>query len=387
MATNVVAPDGLGGLERYVRELATARVRMGDRVTVIAKRPEQGAATAIDDGIDVRYYDPPRKSDPLFALKYASTVRAGTRNALNDVLAESRGERVAVHGHYPVPALGLRSVPYLETCHGMVHLEMLPERAGSYRLGAGLRSIAQAGMRRAEVRVFRRAKTVITVSEHMRGLIRELAGPSVEVVVIPCGIDTTRFSPDPARRPAPGPPLLVTARRLVSGKGVAELVRAMPAVIARHPGTRLVVAGDGPLRPELQRGIESLGLSGAVTLAGTLGDDALVDLYRSATLAITPTQQLEPFGLSTAEALASGTPVLVAPSGGGPEVLRRMSDRFVSSDATPAGLAASITDVLGDDELMATARAQARVQVHPELSWPVIAERHTALYESVSFIA
>lgn len=385
MPTNVVAPDGLGGLERYVRELAAARVRAGDRVTVIAKRPESGQGAPPDDGVEVEYYDPPRKSDPLFAVKYSSVVRRGTADALSRIRARSRGERLVVHAHYPVPALAIRGVPYVYTCHGLVHRELLPLRGRSYRLGPGLRAMAAAGMRRAEVRVLGRARTVVTLSDHMREAVRSIAGGELAVEVVGGGVDTERFSP--AGAPASFGPRLVAASRLVEGKGVLELVEAMSLVVGRYPDARLTIAGDGAMRPQLEAAITGLGLDHAVRLAGRLDDPALIDLYRASDLAVSPTQTMEPFGLSTAEAMACGTPSIVTPSGGPEEIVAGLGPRFVTKGSTPAAIAAAIVDLAGDEALVRDSRKAARDLVHPALAWDAVALRHSEFYEGASFSA
>ena len=103
MVTHAVAPDKLGGLERYVRELAATLVRKGHDVTTLSKRtrPEQPSAQTGDDGVRLLRFSTPPKSDPLFVAKYpvsmARSVRRTMLGADYDVL----------HGHYPISMLSL----------------------------------------------------------------------------------------------------------------------------------------------------------------------------------------------------------------------------------------------------------------------------------------
>jgi len=78
MVTNAVAPDKLGGLERYVRELAAALVRQGLQVTVLAKRvrPEHPAREMGADGVAVVRHNVPSKRLRTFALRYPVHVAA-----------------------------------------------------------------------------------------------------------------------------------------------------------------------------------------------------------------------------------------------------------------------------------------------------------------------
>ena len=78
IVTNALAPDKLGGLERYVRELAAGLVRQGVRATVVAKRvdPEHPAREVGPDGVAVVRHDVPSKRLRTFALRYPLQVAA-----------------------------------------------------------------------------------------------------------------------------------------------------------------------------------------------------------------------------------------------------------------------------------------------------------------------
>ncbi|HEX8511296.1 MAG TPA: glycosyltransferase, partial [Propionibacteriaceae bacterium] len=84
MLTNAVAPDKLGGLERYVRELAAALVHKGHEVTTLSKRtdPGQPAAETGDDGVRLLRFPTPPKADPLFVAKYPLTVARAVRRTV-----------------------------------------------------------------------------------------------------------------------------------------------------------------------------------------------------------------------------------------------------------------------------------------------------------------
>ena len=101
--------------------------------------------------------------------------------------------------------------------------------------------------------------------------------PAGRVDVVPNGVDARALA-GPAHavaaaraRFAGDGPLIGFAGRLVYEKGVQHLVHALPRLRDRHPGLRVVIAGDGPYRTELQAQMHRLRLGGAVSFAGFVG--------------------------------------------------------------------------------------------------------------------
>ena len=127
IVTNALAPDKLGGLERYVRELAAGLVRQGMRVTVVAKRvdPDHPARELGPDGVAIVRHDVPSKRLRTFALRYPLQVAAAV---WREVGHPEPG--TVVHAHYAMPALplALAGIPYLYTFHAPVYREALNER-------------------------------------------------------------------------------------------------------------------------------------------------------------------------------------------------------------------------------------------------------------------
>jgi glycosyltransferase involved in cell wall biosynthesis len=133
--------------------------------------------------------------------------------------------------------------------------------------------------------------------------------------IVPAGVDLGRFSPgDP---PAGDGPIVVLCTSAPGDprKRVQDLVAAWPSVVEGSPGAVLRIAGaiDQAAAASLLADLPAE-LRGSVELTGDLRDDDLVDAYRAATVAVSPSVY-EALGLSTLEALACGTPVAGARSG------------------------------------------------------------------------
>lgn len=386
MVTNAVAPDKLGGLERYVRELASALQQRGHRVAILAKRVQDADPLheIAADGVVTGRYRAPSKRNPLFVVAYPVLVARDVRRLLRRLGAP--GHDVIVHVHHPVPAVVpmLLRIPYVYTFHAPVWREILPERHDSYLLPAPVARVGVALFRQLEGLLLRRARLVITLSRFIRDESIALGVDPARHRLVPGGLDVERFTPPPDGRGGDLGPRLFLARRMVDRMGIDQLIEAMPAILDRVPGARLRVAGSGARRERIEALIARLGLGEQVSLLGRIPDADLVEEYRAADLAITPTQELEGFGLSTAEALATGTPVLVTPVGANPELVEGLSELLVSADRTPDALAEAVVRLLEHPDELARVRSGARDHVVPRFGWAAVAERYTELYDEVT---
>jgi glycosyltransferase involved in cell wall biosynthesis len=380
LLTNAITPDKLGGSYRYARELAEGLAIAGVDVVVLTKRlsPEHPAIERSGTGMLISRFDVPPKSHPAYVATYPLAVAKAVRRALRDY------PNAIVHTHYPVPALpvALGSRPFLSTFQAPVHRELLSERQGSYALPAVASRPAVALVRLAERLIARRARRVIVLSEFSRGLLSLLdRRAGAEATVIPGGIDLERFHPGP--RGTDPWPALFTARRLVPRTGVAELIGAMPRIVAAFPHTTLGIAGTGELDRSLRSQIGALDLGESVTLLGRISEDELVRRYQQADLVVLPTQELEGFGLTTAEALACGTPVLGTPAGATPELLAPLDPALVAAGTATDQIADAANALLRDRPRLERLAAVSRERVDPAMGWPSIVARHLEVYESM----
>ncbi len=384
MLTNAVAPDKLGGLERYVRELSAALVRKGIPVTVLAKRIREEDPTdeVGDDGVRIVRHRVPSKSDRTFAARYPFYVAAGVVREIHRM-----GPYGVIHGHYAITTLpaAFMTRPFLYSFHAPVHKELLLEHGDSYLLPEATRTTAVRSLRAAERQVVRRARRTVVVSEFSRAQLGELSSTAAgKSQVIAGGIDTERFSPGQVHRDQwarSAAPLIFTARRLVGRTGVFELVQTMPLLLTHLPKAKLAIAGDGYQRGAIEDEVRRLGIEESVRILGRVNDAELLQWYRNADLSVTPTQMLEGFGLSTGESMAVGTPVLVTPIGANPELVRNLNPLLVAPGRRPADLAQAILGLVEQEGLLKRLRAYTRSQAHPQWSWDHVSDRYLELYE------
>jgi glycosyltransferase involved in cell wall biosynthesis len=143
--------------------------------------------------------------------------------------------------------------------------------------------------------------------------------------------------------------LVVTiAARLVSGKGHADILRALSVVVRDHPAVVLLVAGEGELEGQLRAQVAELNLTGRVRFLGYRRDvPRLLSLSR---VFIHPSLQ-EPCSLSVLEAAAHGVPTVAYADGGTPELVEEGTTGLLVPPGDVEGLARSLAALLGDAAL------------------------------------
>ena len=135
------------------------------------------------------------------------------------------------------------------------------------------------------------------------------------------------------------------------------------------------------LAPTLRRVAGELDLVDRVHFAGFVSELELVDWYRAADLFVLPTIAYEGFGLVTAEALASGVPVVGTPVGATPELLTPLDPRLVASAPDAEALATAVTDAFSFTD--AEFRARCRRYACERFAWErVVGAWEEALVEA-----
>jgi glycogen synthase len=302
------------------------------------------------------------------------------QRAMAQVLREASPDLLASHfALFTWPILDLiRRYPLVVYFHGPGSSETAAEGAGELKRRAG---------HVLERAVYRRAARLITLLRAFAEMLcRSYGIPEGRVRIIPGGVDAQRFavshSPQQARAEFALPndrPIIVTVRRLARRMGLEDLLAAIALIRSRVPDVLLVIAGRGALADSLQARTSELGLHANVRLLGFVSDENLPLLYRAATTSVVPTATLEGFGLVTVESLAAGTPVLVTPVGGLPEVVEYLAPELVLAGTSPAALAEALLPAL-DGRLPLPSAKECQDYVRARFDWPVVAARVRDVY-------
>lgn len=163
---------------------------------------------------------------------------------------------------------------------------------------------------------------------------------------------------------------VLSVARLEKNKRVDLAVRAM-TLLPRH--LKLIVVGDGSHRAAVERAADDEGVGDRVTFAGSVHDDDLVALYRSA-LCLVYVPFDEDYGLATLEAFLAAKPVVTAKDSGGTlEFVRHEENGFVV-DADPSEIAAAIARLDADKSLAASLGSSGR-DLARTISWDTVIDR------------
>jgi glycosyltransferase involved in cell wall biosynthesis len=367
-------------------------VRGGDRVRVLAPHAPGLAGSWIEQGVEVRTfrYAPERfellgygrslHADERMAAAAAAVAPlylAGARRALRKALAADRYD--VVQAHWVVPNLLAAAscsarIPLLVGLHGsdVFMAEKWPLRPW---------------VRRALARV----AGLTSCSPELAQRVQRIGFPASRSAVVPYGVDSELFAPDPARRRVwrerlgipPEAPLLLGVGRMATKKGFHVLLDALPELFAALPGAHVVLAGGGDRLEEFRARAAPFGAR--VHFPGAVLHDTLPDLYRAADLFVLPAVHdakgnVDGLPNVILEAMASGLAVVGSKVSGLPLAVREGVNGWLVEEAGAGDLGRVLPAALGDGERRARYGAASRSRAREEFSWEAVAARYRLAY-------
>jgi L-malate glycosyltransferase len=216
------------------------------------------------------------------------------------------------------------------------------------------------------------------------GLCRNDGFRGGRIEVIDNGIDVDRYAAPPDRADLrrrlgldPARRYVAHVARLFPVKDQATLLRAFARVAPARPDVDLLIAGDGPLRGELEKQAADSGLTGRVRFLGVRSD--VPDLLRSAD-AFALTSVSEAASLTLIEAMAAGLPIVATDVGGNPELVRPDREALLVPRGDDGATAAALGRLLDDRELAARLGSAARARAHEKFRLERTVEAYRRLY-------
>jgi phosphatidyl-myo-inositol dimannoside synthase len=287
-------------------------------------------------------------------------------------------------------------------------------------------------------KAFNGAARVFAVSEHTAGLVARCGVDPERIRVIPNGVEPRRFqdhgartresSPgsvsdshaSPVHTPAgrgialeagaserPGPPLparemmsdtlrsgasgagarlrLLTLARLTPRKGHGQVLEALHLLEDRIPHLVYVIAGGGPLREELARRVQELGLQDKVRFTGEVSEEEKIALLRECDVFVMPNRDIplprggvdtEGFGIVFLEAACCGKPVIGGRAGGVPEAVVPGETGLLVDPEKPREIAEAIHRLWSDPRFAGRLGRAGKDRVEREFDWGKIATRY-----------
>lgn len=291
-----------------------------------------------------------------------------------------RNERFdLIHAHWLIPqgfiaVLGImlsgQSIPLLCTSHG-----------------GDLFALKGRAFQRMKRWVIDRSAALTVVSNAMQKTVVEMGVDLEKVEVIPMGVDLKGlFTPDPCAQRKTDELLFVG--RLVDGKGVDVLFKAMPRLIDQDKDIILSIAGAGPLESELRKLAREMTISTNVNFLGMVKQAQLPDLYRRATLAVLPFKFTkngvqEGFGLVVVEAMGCECPVIAGDLPAIHDSIAHEENGLLVPSGKSEALADTILRALNDPDLRLKLAAEGRKRMVEKFDWEIIAAKYKKLYDKL----
>lgn len=356
-------PFRIGGIATYLDNLV--RCQSGEDVGVVVLRGNEYRSDPGDDDTPARV-----QTVDIDVTRIEGTIldrRQLEALVPREHLLAEQWDILHVHDWYGAVAglamLGRGARALLATAH-------LPLREGfTYANHA----VSLRWKSRLEAMAFRVADRVIAPSRYVAELLEcQYDVTPAQLRVVHNGVDVERFRPAGPREPVP---TLLSVSRLAEQKGLDLLLSAFALLRKRLPDVRLDIVGEGPERGALEQEASRLGVADAVRFLGYVAHHDLPAYYRRSHVFVSASIY-EPFGLTTLEAMACGTPVVVSGLGGAPEIVRDGNEGFVRWPHSRESFADAIANALRECEALGE-RARARAL---ELDWSRSVERVSACY-------
>jgi glycosyltransferase involved in cell wall biosynthesis len=353
-------PDWRGGQQQVLLTLRGLRAR-GHGVELLALGGGALEQRARAEGFRVRQI-PPR------------SVRPGGARLLRKILSTQRVD--IVHAHDPH---GL-TVAWLAGAHKRAAL--VAQRRIANPLAGGRIALAR----------YRAARRILAVSQFVAesvvssGIEAEKIAVVYDGVEIPAGVSPRERKESRAKfGVAANEILLGCVGYLLPEKGQEILVRAMPSILREFPDCRLIFAGDGPCRRDLESSAKKLGIASAIIFAGFI--ERISDVYRALDLFLFPSLA-EPLGSSLLTAMSHDLPAIAVAGGGVPEIISHGRNGLLVPAPDPAAFAAATLRLLRSPEeavhLGQAARATIAEKFTADRLVEATLEQYTGILQSAS---
>ncbi|MDJ0569951.1 MAG: glycosyltransferase family 4 protein [Pleurocapsa sp. MO_192.B19] len=185
---------------------------------------------------------------------------------------------------------------------------------------------------------------VVALSQGMKTKLEEAGIKPVEVVYN--GVPVKE-----EKSPLSQIPTIVYAGRLVPEKGVDILLRAFAQTKAQVPESRLLIAGDGVEKANLETLSQNLGIADDLTWLGYLPQTEMEQHFAGAWVQVVPSQWAEPFGNVTTEAMMRGTAVIASAVGAQPEIIVEGKTGFLVPPGDISAWARNLISLLSNSQL------------------------------------
>jgi glycogen(starch) synthase len=355
----------IGGIEVLSASLLTRLRTRGHDVVVVTSHLDGMELPDVERhlGVEVHRFhfrEPFSRKDPVGLVR--------VRKQLADLKSSFAPDLVHLHfsgpsAYYHLATAEVRACPCLVT----IHTWLAEPAANRDTLAA---------------KVLERADWVTAVSQNVLDNVRRLAASvTPHSSVIYNGLEAPPLSPAPLPW---SPPVLLCMGRLLEKKGFDLALQAYARLRSGYPDLRLVIAGDGPARSDLERlALELVGSQG-IEFAGWVSPTDVPRLLNRATIVLVPSRWDEPFCLVALEAALMERPVIATRVGGLIEVVTDGRTGLLVTRDDAEGMANGIKSLLDQPEAARQLGRTARRMAHERFSLDRAADAYDSLYRQMA---
>ncbi len=366
MKIGLVCPYNMvrgGGVQEHVRALRNGLEARGHEAVIITPKPRgefdpEEHVVYLSAGADLK--------TPL-----GTTAQLSSTAKPADITALFEEEQFDVlHFHEPwVPMLGRQLATQSKAVNVATFHAKLPDTVMAQTISKVVTPYTKSILKHFHV--------LTAVSTAAREYIGSLTDR--EINIVPNGIDLTAYKP-PKQEPKNKLKTILYIGRLEPRKGAKHLLLAFAQLQQRKPDTRLLIAGNGEMREQLERLAEKLQLRN-VEFLGYISDEQKHELLQSSDLFCAPALYGESFGIVLVEAMASGLVTVAGNNPGYATVLKGPGSLSLVDPKDPTAFADRLEVFLYEPELRRVWQNWAEQEV-AQYDYPVIVQRYEALYKA-----
>ncbi len=351
-------PPRVGGIQYYVDQLARGLTDAGDDVTLY------GSSYVGDSDWD-------RKA-PFRVVREPTTTLLPTPLVLRHTLRliERYDPEVVVFGAaFPLGLMGpsivkRTGVPYAAFTHGL--------EVSAVRVPGGSRLLRRIGSD---------ASLITFVSKWCDDLLRPAFGPAPHYEMLPPAVDDSLYNPGVdatlirERHGLGDDPVVVCVSRIVERKGQDTLVRILPELRRRVPGSRLLIVGGGPYLDQIRAQAKDSGVGEYVTVTGQVPEEELPAHFAAGDVFAMPCRErkggleVEAFGIVFIQAAGIGRPVVAGAIGGVPDALVDGETGLLVDGESDDAVFDGVAGLLGDPATATKMGEAGSAFVHERFTW------------------
>ncbi|MFH1575956.1 MAG: glycosyltransferase family 4 protein [Candidatus Margulisiibacteriota bacterium] len=178
------------------------------------------------------------------------------------------------------------------------------------------------------------------------------------------------------------PKQLLWLGRMAGNKGCDYMVKAMPAILAKFPDTKLVICGDGEEKAHINGLIDKLGIRKSIEMYGMVTFDVLVKLFYSSLVYVFPSiNRLEAFGIVQLESFVNYTPVIASDIPGPNAVMDVGTTGFLVPKQNSEAIAEKCIELLANPQKAIEMGKAGRKLVETKYDWSNIVKKVLELYD------